>query len=350
MTVLTSDVQVDGVDGVHSGDGFDVRRQLRLHDPPPGHEAPRRRRLPAVVAANHRALQRALRTRPDVVSVWHMGGVSLTLLRHLAMSRRPVVYVVCDDWMRYAPPADPIASRLGRAVLPDLGRVAATTFCSDSLRTSVQATTAWSFPTSTIVGLGVDLDDFPLCPPRTGPWRWLLLYVGRLDPAKGVHTLVRALVHLPDATLRLAATGSPAEVADVLATARVAGCEERVLVDSYPRSELAGVYRSSDVLVFPSEWEEPFGIVPLEAMAAATPVVATGTGGSASYLRHETNCLQFRPGDPAGLAAAVQRLADDDSLRRRLVEGGRVTAAATTTDHVAAALEQVHLRAAERGR
>jgi phosphatidylinositol alpha-1,6-mannosyltransferase len=84
-----------------------------------------------------------------------------------------------------------------------------------------------------------------------------------------------------------------------------------------------------DALLFPVRWAEPWGLVPLEAMAAGTPVVASGRGGSGEYLRDGENSLIFDPdGGPGALAAAVKRLAGDAAMRARLVEGGRATAGA----------------------
>ena len=88
------------------------------------------------------------------------------------------------------------------------------------------------------------------------------------------------------------------------------------------RGELAGRYRDADAVVFPSEWEEPFGLVPLEAMACGTPVVATGVGGSGEFLVDGVNCVRFRAGDPAALAAAVRRAGRRRGLRARLVADG----------------------------
>jgi glycosyltransferase involved in cell wall biosynthesis len=66
-------------------------------------------------------------------------------------------------------------------------------------------------------------------------------------------------------------------------------------------------------------------------MASRRPVVAArGGGGPAEYLHAEVNCLQFAPGDAAGLAAAVRRLAADEPLRRTLVRAGAGTAAQHT--------------------
>ena len=83
---------------------------------------------------------------------------------------------------------------------------------------------------------------------------------------------------------------------------------------------------AADALLFCVQWEEPWGLVPLEAMASGALVVATGSGGSGEYLRHEENCLVYSPrDDPAAVAAAVARLAGDARLRARLRAGGRET-------------------------
>ena len=119
-----------------------------------------------------------------------------------------------------------------------------------------------------------------------------------------------------------------------------------VRFDVADRADLPPVYRAADALVFPSRWAEPFGLVPLEAMACCLPVVATGTGGSASYLRDGVNALLVPPGDPAAIAAAVARLATDTALREQLVRNGLVTSRAHGIDAVADALARVHLRAA----
>ena len=92
------------------------------------------------------------------------------------------------------------------------------------------------------------------------------------------------------------------------------------------RAELLAAYAEADAVVFPVLWDEPWGLVPLEAMARGRPVAATGRGGSGEYLRDGENCLLFEAGDAAELAAAVRRLAGDAQLRERLVAGGLATA------------------------
>jgi glycosyltransferase involved in cell wall biosynthesis len=132
----------------------------------------------------------------------------------------------------------------------------------------------------------------------------------------------------------------------VLATELCVG--HRLHMTRSSRTELAGRYRAADVVVFPSEWEEPFGIVPLEAMACGVPVVATGTGGSGEFLHDGVNCLLFRAGDVAGLAGAVTRLAEDPALRSKIVAGGTQTALEMNMDTYADRLEGVHRSAAAR--
>jgi glycosyltransferase involved in cell wall biosynthesis len=92
------------------------------------------------------------------------------------------------------------------------------------------------------------------------------------------------------------------------------------------RAEIVEAYGRADAVVFPVRWEEPWGLVPLEAMGRGRPVVATGRGGSGEYLRDEHNCLLFDADDADSLAAALIRLAGDAALRARLRRNGLETA------------------------
>jgi glycosyltransferase involved in cell wall biosynthesis len=110
--------------------------------------------------------------------------------------------------------------------------------------------------------------------------------------------------------------------------ARRLGVTDRVAFSSSDHADVPGVYAACDALVFPVTWREPWGLVPLEAMAVGRPVIATRAGGGpAEYLVDGENCLQFVSGDAAGLAAAVVRLADHPALRSALVAAGAQTAA-----------------------
>jgi glycosyltransferase involved in cell wall biosynthesis len=320
----------------------------------------------AIERANRAAIDRALeRVRPDVVSAWAMGAMSLGLLTRVLEQRLPLVVVVCDEWLVYAPDLDAwtrIFRRrpvLGRAVrrltglptsLPSLRDKAVALYVSDYIRRRSESGSSLAPKDAAVVYCGIDRSDLDAGPGvRPRPWRWRLLYCGRLDERKGLHTAVEALALLPpDATLEVIGRGDPEYRARLDSLVTRLGLDGRVRFDVAAREALGDRYRASDVVVFPTIWEEPFGLVPVEAMACGTPVVATGTGGSGEFLADEANCLLVPPADPAALAAAVTRLAGDEELCARLIEGGLRTAEELDIDRVAPVIETWHVAAAVR--
>lgn len=365
VAVLTTDMRVGGVTDPPGEREAGVRRDLRFYwDDHRLLRPPLPRRL-AIERHNHRALAEALEAvRPDVVSVWHMGSMSLGLLADLLDRGQPIVYVVCDDWLVYGPDLDAWARlfldrpRLGRVVERVTGvpcrlvDIAGGTFCfvSDSTRRRAEGHSRFRTPRATVVYSGIDPADFPSPSPATTgrPWRWRLLYVGRIDPRKGTETAIRALARLPaDATLDVVGRGDGDHLAALRGLAAELGVGDRVRFDVVDRSELAARYGDADAVVFPSVWSEPFGLVPVEAMACGTPVVATGTGGSGEFLVDGVNCLLFPPRDDAALTDALLRLAEDPALRGRLAERGLATAADLTVDRLADVLEEWHLAAVD---
>jgi glycosyltransferase involved in cell wall biosynthesis len=235
--------------------------------------------------------------------------------------------------------------------IADLSLVDAVCFVSESVRRTALDNTGWSFPRSTVTFSGIERDEFPLIPPDegSGPWRGRLLYAGRIEPRKGIQTAVRALALLPPtSTLDVVGPVEPGYRSRIEALAGSLGVGGRVRFDSVERAALRQRYLDADAVLVPSEWAEPFGLVPLEAMACGRPVVATGTGGSGEFLVDGANCLLFEPGRPEALAAAVGRLQGDPALRQRLVEGGLQTAGALHTDRLADVLEEWHAAAASR--
>lgn len=272
---------------------------------------------------------------PDLVAWWAMGGMSMSLVERVARSPLPSVAVVMDDWPDYATVVDawqrPIYGRrrLGRLVeratgvpaLRDLIDSTRWVFISEFQRRRVERLLDGPIE-ARIANAGVDRRLFAERPDHG--WSWQLVYCGRIDPRKGIDRAVRALTQLPAARLRIVGGGDEGHRRDLAALAEDLGVGRRVAFERVPRSDLPGLFASADALLFPVQWDEPWGLVPLEAMAVGLRVIASGRGGSGEYLVDRENCLIA--GDAEGIAAAVTELAGDEELRRRLRAGGLRTA------------------------
>ena len=157
-----------------------------------------------------------------------------------------------------------------------------------------------------------------------------LLFVGRLDPTKGLDTAIEALALLrqkagrPDMRLAIAGEGVPSYVQELQALARQVGVADSISwLGRQPKEALPSLYRSADVFLFTSIWPEPFGRVIVEAMASGTTVVGAATGGTTEILTDGLNGLAYTPGDAAELAAQIDRLQGDEALRQRLAAQGQ---------------------------
>ncbi len=312
---------------------------------------------------NQRALKKVLAEfQPDLVSAWMMGWMSFGLLTTAVERGLPLVCVLQDDWLDFGPRYDawarlflarPRAARMVRAMtgvpttIADIGKAGVFCFVSEDTRRFAEERSRWTFPVSTTVWSGVDSAAFfPM--QRRPDWRWQLLFVGRIRRTKGVDTVIEALAQLPEAQLTLIGKGDPDYEQEVRALADELGVSDRMTWATATRDELRQRYADADVLVFPSRWREPLGLVPLEAMACGTPVVATGRGGSGEFCIDGVTCLRFDANDAEGLAACVRRLAEDPSLREQIVRGGFATAAELNVDRLADVLETWHLAALDR--
>jgi glycosyltransferase involved in cell wall biosynthesis len=365
--VLTSTMRLPGVADPPEDRQAGTWRDLELYWRDHELLRPSLRRRLAIERHNQSILDAALDDfGPDVVSCWNMGALSMGILTTLLERRIPTVLVVCDDWLVSGPLLDPWARLFTRrrllagpvrrvtgvpTAVADLGHVDAVCFVSESVRQTALDNTSWSFPRSAVTFSGIERDEFPLTAPDEGarPWQGRLLYAGRVEPRKGVQTAVRALALLPPtSTLALLGPVESRYRSRLEALAGSLGVGGRVRFDNVERAALRQRYLDADAVLVPSEWAEPFGLVPLEAMACGRPVVATGTGGSGEFLVDGANCLLFAPGRPEALAAAVGRLSGDPALRQRLVEGGLRTAGAFHTDRLADVLEEWHVAAGGR--
>ena len=210
-----------------------------------------------------------------------------------------------------------------------------------------------------IAPCGVDLELFPGAePPDQRARSHRILSVGRLVPRKGVDVVIRALPLLRDAgfdDVELVIVGgggdameteADAEARRLLAIADELGVRKAVSFrGQVPREAMPGIFRSADAVVC-TPWYEPFGIVPLEAMACGVPVVAAAVGGLRDTVVDQVTGLHVPPQDPQATADALARLLGDQQLRRKLGSAGQQRARARFSwDRVAAETEKAYLHA-----
>ncbi|WP_347754182.1 glycosyltransferase [Agrococcus sp. ProA11] len=173
----------------------------------------------------------------------------------------------------------------------------------------------------------------------------LVVCVGRVQPLKGQDLAVRMLQHLPGTMLVLAGDASPGSeryLESLHDLARELGVERRVRhIGSVDRVALAQLLDAADVVVVPSRTES-FGLVPLEASASGTPVVAARVGGLLeSVIDGETGIL-VDGRDPMEWAQAVGSILEDADLQVEFGMAGRRAASRRDWQDVAFELEQLY--------
>lgn len=256
---------------------------------------------------------------------------SHSLMAHLevalagTVARRPVVLDLHDL----------VEEGLGRRVLRLAARLATVSLANSS---ATAQTVGGESSKVRVVHPGVDTDRFfpaaadpairaqlSACPEAP-----LVGILGRIDPNKGVQTLVEAMAR-PEANLsraHLVVVGREhVGSADFAAELRRRGDEllgDRVRFIG-PRDDVPDVLRALDIMVNASR-HEPFGRTVLEAQACGVAVVATDAGGIPEFVENLRTGLLVPPLDAPALGAALERLIGDETLRRRLAGEGAVQA------------------------
>jgi spore coat protein SA len=151
-----------------------------------------------------------------------------------------------------------------------------------------------------------------------------LLYAGELAEDKGVMTLLRAMALVRDKFAgELTLCGKGTEAFETEIREFVAERKLPVKFRTATLEEMPALYREHDVLIFPSERDEPFALTPLEAMASGLPVIATTNGGCSEFFRDRVNSLTFPAGDEHALAQRILWLDGVPSLRRAIALAGQ---------------------------
>ena len=211
-----------------------------------------------------------------------------------------------------------------------------------------------------VVPCGVDNALFsPDGPAAERSERNRIVSIGRLVPRKGVGTTITALAELvrrgrTDVELVVVGGSRSADRIDedhdvqrLAALSRELGIEDHVSFrGQVPHGELPPILRSADAIVC-APWYEPFGIVPLEAMATGVPVVASAVGGLIDTVVDGVTGLHVPPRNPGAIADALETLLADAGLRASLGAAGVARAARRYTwTKVAADTDRVYRRVA----
>lgn len=175
----------------------------------------------------------------------------------------------------------------------------------------------------------------------------VVTFAGQLRRIKGVDLFVAAAGKVPGDDLRFVVAGACREgagIEDAYTESEFRGliaADPRILYVGY-REDMPDVYAASDVLVMPSRWAEPFGLVLIEAGLAMKPVVATRVGGVPEVVSHGETGLLVAPEDVDSLASGIRQLAHDPATRRRMGAAAREHVLGRFTTSPVRQLEQLY--------
>jgi glycosyltransferase involved in cell wall biosynthesis len=293
--------------------------------------------LEAIEGANaSQVLQEAFGFNPDLVLVGNLDLLGVGLIHSIIYAGYPILHALANQVPGFAAKDQPLSSSYW--VAP----------CSD-WNGRVLKNAGYEAGRMSTVYPGARIDRFfRVFLPDTRILR--IAYASIVAPYKGAHVLVEALARLHAAGCRFTAEIAGETLDRAFVDRLKAYCAQNGISGSVSftgfldRKKLSSLFARSNVLVFPSQFEEPFGISQVEAMAAGLVVVTSGTGGASEIVRDGTDGLVFNAGDPGALAARLQKLAGDPALFQRLQRAGQQRA---LTFSVNASVRQIETLAGE---
>ncbi|MGQ5634731.1 MULTISPECIES: glycosyltransferase [unclassified Streptomyces] len=347
VTVYTRRDSADLPDRVTLDDGVQV-----VHVPAgPPTPVPKDELLPHMSEFGAFLAQEWSLSPPDVVHAhfWMSGLAALAGARETGVPVVQTYHALGTVKKRYQGASDtspPQRLAIEEAVGHDCARIIAT--CSDEV--AELKAMGLDEDRISIVPCGVDPDQFrPAARLRPAGARKRLLSVGRLVPRKGFDRAIRALAAIPDAELVVAGgpeaglLGTDPEARRLSAIAAEYGVADRVtLLGGVGRDRMPALMADADLVLSLPRYE-PFGIVPLEAMACATPVVATAVGGQLDTVVDGTTGVLVPADEDYDLGPAVRALlADPERLARYGAAGRRRVLTHYTWDRVADGVAAVY--------
>jgi glycosyltransferase involved in cell wall biosynthesis len=302
---------------------------------------------------NHWILQRLIsKFKPDLVYVWNLVPTSVSLLFRLQKLKVPIFYFVFDHWLskwkedlwykildsHALGKKDKLCNIFAYPFLkltgffindPPLFLGSNVQFASQYLKNcSLEA--GQTVKDSMIIPWGLKIERYPYTPKIHCFLK--LLYVGQLVQHKGVHTAIKALQVLvqqsqyESMTLTIVGGTTVPSYEEYLKELVVSlGLNDRVHFQGFiDRESLISTYKEHDILLFPSTWEEPFGITLLEGMALGLPIVCTNNGGSKEIVKDGYNSLIFPSENHYQCAERIMQLINNPSLSIKMTATARI--------------------------
>jgi glycogen synthase len=287
--------------------------------------------------------------QPDVAMVWGMWNIPRSvpaLVEELLPER--VAYYLCDYWpslpdsyiQKWQEKSRTSLMNLPKSILskpvlaylkkkPQYELELRNPICVSRKLRDILVQAGVPIDHAQIIYGGTQVDDFiGVSRVNRGNGTLRLLYLGRVRPDKGVHTIIEAVEEALRndilVSLDIVGFGIPEYIEGLHQFVNRSNLQSVVSIKpGVPRAQIPDLLSTYHALVFPSVWEEPFARTVLEAMAAGLVVVGTTTGGTGEILVENKTGLTFPVGDAQALSQQIIRLAQDPFLRENLAAAGQ---------------------------
>ena len=295
--------------------------------------------------------------KPDVVHTHNLGGLSAAVWSATSAARLPLVHTLHDHSLTCVRAVR--MTRRGRVCERQCGPCALRSAWLERRSRAVDAVAA---PARFVLERHRELGFFPRAHTAIVPWGAppvaatarrrrddepvSFLFLGSLEPHKGIGIVLDALRRMPDVPVSLAIAGAGTMADACLAAARR---DPRIRFHGFVTGEEKdGLLGSADVLLFPSLCWEVVGLVMLEAFAHGVPVIASRTGGIPEFIEDGRTGLLVEPGDAEALATRMRQLAANRDVIAAMREACRSSAARFTWARTVGELVEVYKAAQAR--
>ncbi len=283
-----------------------------------------------------------IRIKPDIVYSGQLSGISVFPIKAIQKYSVPIIHHVGNYYLisliKMCVSEKRFFRRILRQVIHGFSDIGALDFThvvavSNFVKSKYLQAGLPSEYVTVIPPMGISLEKIieenRVCSMPTYPFK--LLFVGRLIENKGLHVAILALSHLvndrkiDNVKLDVIGEGCCSYTDEMIELASDLGLKSKInFRGKLSQDETFSEYSKYHVLVVPSVWEEPFGLVVIEGMACGVSVVASKIGGIVDIVENGKNGILVPPGDPVKLGEAVWGLIQDRSKFKGIcIEGTR---------------------------